>query len=78
MGHVRPSLWFFINHLKDLEAVNERAARNAENGLQGLVNKRKWGRLAEHITGLQQDYASGRKSLYQYWSAVNHVIHNFR
>lgn len=77
LGRVRPSLWFYINHIKDCEATMERLARNAEHGIQGPKRIRKWKKLDERITKLKADYVSGRRNLADYWRAISHSIHNF-
>lgn len=77
IGCVRPSLWFFINYLKDVQVTNERTARNAERGVPPPAKKRKWRVLDSRITRLKADYMSGRRSVVQYWSAMSHIVRSF-
>lgn len=77
MGRVKPSIWFFINHLKDVDAVNERSALNAERGVPPPSQRRKWRLLEQRIARVKDDYVTGRRDLVQYWSAMKHVVHRF-
>lgn len=74
MGRIRPSLWYFISKLKDVDATSERAARNAERGLPPPPKRRQWRVLEERIARLRADYMAGRRSLVEYWHALTYIM----
>jgi hypothetical protein len=81
MGHncerQRPILWSFIRMIKDEEALIARSAREARRGLPPPARKAKYRKLEHQIQELKRKYTNGTKNLYDYWSALAHLICTF-
>lgn len=73
----KPSFWSFIRMVKDEESMTVRSARLAGRGNAPPARKAKYRKLEQRICELKTQYATGRKTLYDYWSALTHVIGTF-
>ena len=77
-GRHKQSLWYMIRILKDEERCVRKVLRRADMGVPPKKRKLKYRRLERKIKRLKSQYRHGRKTLDEYWSAVTHLMVQFR
>ncbi len=69
-----PSLWTFIRHLKDRQAIVEGSLDAARRGDEPPPRRRKWRNLERRLIRLKRQYNTGNRNLDSYWAAVSQCI----
>jgi len=67
----------FHTGLEDEHVNVNRSALQAERGHPPPRRRPRWRRLERNVERLKHEYATGHRSLADYWAAVTHVIHEF-
>ena len=67
-----PSLWIFLRHLKDRQAIVEATLDGAQRGDTPPPRRRKWRNLERRLQRLKDEYTNGDRDLNSYWDAVSY------